>query len=163
MEYKKTTYEIIESYPNIIRHKVPLIQILMATIYMISSIFVTIYLLFKKGFSLFNKIEISRGAEDNDLAYHFDLETLEPVELEKDDVLSTESIYYSFKESIPIAEQLNTKGYNVFENVGKNYRIKKRIETCYTIDENKKEEKVIISVPRIAVTIHNIFNTLKLL
>jgi len=163
MEYKKTIYEIIEIYPNILRHRIPLIQISMAILYYGTYPFILLFLLYKKGISLFSKIELSRGAENNLLSCHFDLETLSAIELKKDDVISTESIYYSFKDSIIIGEELNSKGYNIFENVGKKYRIKRRIETIFANEEIESQEQVIISVPLIAIKIHKIFDTLKLL
>ena len=163
MEYKKTIYEVIEIYPNILRHKIPLMQILMGIFYYGTYPFILVYLLYKKGLSLFSNIELSRGAENNPLSCHFDLDTLDAVDLDKEDVLNTESIYYSFKDSIVIGEELNSKGYNLFENVGKKYRIKKRIETLFSNVEKDNEEQVIISVPLIAIRIHKIFDTLKLL
>jgi len=163
MEFKRTIYEVIEIYPNILRHKIPLMQILMGTTYFSTYPFIFLGLFFKKGLSLFDKIEISSGAEDNGLVNYFDLDTLEAIDLNEDDVINTESIYYSFSESITVGEELEEKGYSILDNVGKKYRIKKRIESIYTNENKKDEEKVIIAVPTIAIRIHNFFDMLKLL
>ena len=163
MEYKRTIYEIIEIYPNILRHRIPLMQILMGASYFATYPFVLAGLLIKKGLSLFNKVEVSIGAEDNALVSYFDLETLEAIELDEDDVTITESIYYSFKESILIGEELEEEGYAVFENVGKKYRIKKRVESVFSNEEKEDEKKVVMAVPIIAIKIHNFFDILKLL
>jgi len=163
-QYNRTIYEVIETYPSIIRHEIPLIHLLMSFIYHLSLPFISLYLIIKKGFGAFSNIELTDGAENNKLVSHFDLMTLESVSLSRGDVISTESFYFNKKDSKIKFKELSSKGYSLNENVSGNFIIKKRIETIFSGDNIiNDEEKVLISIPRIAISIHNVFSYLKLL
>jgi len=159
--YRNTYYEVIESFPSILKAKIPLIQILMGTIYYILLPIAFIIVFIKRGFSLFSRIDITKGAEKT-TSETLDMETYETIEFNDGDVIETDSFYYSAVESIEIREELELKGYDFSKISSKNFRIKKRIEICHSNEEKEDRVIVAITVPKIAKNIYTVFHTLRL-
>jgi hypothetical protein len=160
--HTRTYYEFIEAYPTILRTKIPLIQILMGVLYYILLPFAFLIVLFKKGLSIFTRIDITYGSEKNNMVDMLDMETYEKIEREEDNIIETNSIYYNPKESLEISKELKRKGFNLSKIKSTNFRIKKRIELCKSDFPEDDIEIVTLTIPRIAERIYDLFHLLKL-
>jgi len=155
--YTRTFYEIIEPFPSILRHPIPLFQIVSGALYYLLGIFVYLWVLLKKGLSFFSKIEFFSG-KPSAMVHFFDLDTLAPVkDADVEEVLSTRVRYLTTKESMELGGKLEKEhGYPISENVKGSYRIKVREETVSGGDGQRMF--VTLSVPDLAVNIKNSLN-----
>lgn len=163
MNYKKTTYVVLENYPSILKSKIPLIQIFMSGIYFSLAPFIFTLLFFKRGFSIFRKKDSTFGAEKTFLINHIDLLTLKDFNFEDDDVLSTESFYLGREDSLKQTFILEKKGFPIKKSISGTFRIKKQVELCFSKNQKEDLEFVVISVPTLALKINLLFKKLRLI
>ena len=161
-KHKKIYYEFIEAYPTILKSKVPIIQILMGLIYYIILPFSFLFVLFKRGLSIFSRIDITKGSEQT-MSNRLDLNTLKKIEVEPEKIIETKSIFYNNKESIEIKADLEKRDFDLSKITSSNFRIKKRIEIYISDFPEDDEEIITLTVPKIANNIYNIFKKLKLI
>lgn len=160
--YTRTYYEFIESYPTILRTKIPLIQIIMGTIYYIALPFAFLIVLFKRGLSIFSRIDITKGSENNNMVDMLDIDTYEKIDRDESNILETTSVYFNRKESIEISEELIKRGFDLSKIKSSNFRIKKRVELCKSEFKEDDIELITLTVPRIAERIYDLFHLIKL-
>jgi hypothetical protein len=157
-----TYYEIIDSNPKILKSEIPVIEFIKFLIYYISLPFAFIIYTVTgtlKIRQLISKKEITLGRENNKLAIHFkeNKEFIFP----DGQVIKTISTYYSRKESRQVLTSLLKMGFLInLNDFSENYSIKKREETV--LSDSDPKTTVIITYPKIALTINNLFKKIKL-
>lgn len=160
--HTRVYYEFIEAFPTILRAEIPLIQIIMGFIYYILLPFAFLIVLLKRGVSIFSRIDITKGAEKNNMVDMLDIETYKKIDRDEENVLETNSIYYNTKESRELSEELIKKGFDLSKIKSKNFRIKKRVELCKSDYPEDDVEIITLTVPRIAERIYDLFHLLRL-
>ena len=157
---RRTTYQIVDNIPDIIRTEIPLIDLFSVGIYYLTAPFYLIYRAVKNKESIKamfkrKKRETFKGREKS-YALNFSLDNVEFNFSDKEKILRTTNTYFEKKEAIELLKELDSQGFKFDrKRLSKSFSIKRKVEIIE--GEADTETRVLYSYPQYADKISKIF------
>lgn len=160
----RTTYQIIDTIPDVIRTTIPLVDIITVGVYFTTSSLQLGYDIIKdiKGSKkLFSKKTERMKGKDIELEKIIILSDVEKKLREREQVLETIKSHFVKKEAYELLEELSEQGYYFDKSrLSKSFSIVRKIEVVKNAKDLKT--RVVYAYPEHANTIAKIFGTKKI-